>query len=299
MENKPFQPKDENQVLPPPDHVMIQTISGCNGSCVFCPNRKTRRKIPFGRSMDEDLYRKIVDQCLALGVRRYSIYLMNEPMLDKKLALHIAYVTARIQKPQYVKIISHGGLLTESMAKGLLESGLKKLKISIQSLEPETYKQIMGLSLTMTLKNIDRFLALKQAGGYKLPRLEISVVDTLQTHAEIPAMRKYWQKRGLKLYVEPVENRAQQESIHQTALGVKGLKAFSWCKRMNEQLAVLYDGKVVQCCADWEQASVMGDLSTQSLMDVWYGERYMTLRRRFAAGDVKGTLCAGCRKLAG
>jgi len=34
-------------------------------------------------------------------------------------------------------------------------------------------------------------------------------------------------------------------------------------------------------------------------MDVWYGERYMTLRRRFAAGDVKGTLCAGCRKLAG
>lgn len=278
---------------------MIQTVSGCNGNCIFCPNRKTRRKIPFGRFMDDDLYRLIIDQCLELGVRRYSIYLMNEPMLDKGLPERISYVASRIQKPQYVKIISHGGLLTEKMAKGLLESGLKKLKISIQSLNPDTYKRIMGLSLDRTLKNIDRFLSLKNAGNYKYPRLEISVVDTLQTHAEIPAMRRYWQKRGIELYVEPVENRAQQQGIYETAVGVKDLESFSWCQRMNEQVAVLHNGLVVQCCADWEQETIMGDLKTERLADIWYGERFSELRRKFAAGNVKGTLCFGCKKLSG
>jgi hypothetical protein len=286
-------------VYPAPDHVQIQTITGCNASCIFCPNGKTRRRIPVGRTMDENLYRSIVDQCLELGVRRYSVYLMNEPLLDRKLPQRIAYVSVRIKKPQYVKVTSHGGLLTERMAKGLLDSGLNKLKISVQSLNANTYRQIMRLDLHKTLGNIDRFLALKKQGGYKLPRLEIVMVDSIQTHDEIPHMRQYWQDRDIKLYVEPVENRADQHYIRNTAVGTQKLLAFSWCRRLTEQIYILYDGRMVQCCADWEQRSVMGDLTAERLADIWYGERYSGYRRRFAHGDVKGMICACCRKQAG
>ena len=66
----------------PPDHLLIQTVTGCNGRCRFCPNCKTRRSIPAGRRMDWGLYRTVIDQCLELGVHRFSVYLMNEPMLD-------------------------------------------------------------------------------------------------------------------------------------------------------------------------------------------------------------------------
>jgi hypothetical protein len=53
---------------------------------------------------------------------------------------------------------------------------------------------------------------------------------------------------------------------------------------------------MVQCCADWEQRSVMGDLTRERLSDIWYGKHYSDYRRRFARGDVKGMICAGCRK---
>ncbi len=293
------QTEGSNAVASVPDHVQIQTITGCNANCIFCPNGKTRRNIPRGRRMDWDLYRSIVDQSIALGIRRYSVYLMNEPMLDRELPKRVAYVSARIKKPQYVKVTSHGGLLTDRMARGLLDSGLDKLKISVQSLNPKTYRDIMGLELAKTLRNIDRLLELKKQGGYKLPRLEIVMVDSIQTHNEIPNIRRYWQERDIKLYIEPVENRADQQNIRDSAIGARQLKAFSWCRRLMEQIYILYDGRMVQCCADWEQRSVMGDLTRESLADIWHGERYSDYRDRFAAGDVKGMICACCRKQAG
>ena len=283
-------------VVSVPDHVQIQTIMGCNASCIFCPNGKTRRNMSIGRRMDWDLYRSIVDQSIALGIRRYSVYLMNEPMLDHELPGRVEYVSARIKKPQYVKVTSHGGLLTERMARGLLDSGLNKLKISVHSLNPKTYREIMGLELTKTISNIDRFLELKKRGGYKLPRLEIVMIDSIQTHNEIPDIKRYCRKRDIKLYIEPVENRADQQNIRDSAIGVQKLKAFSWCRRLIEQIHILYDGRMVQCCADWEQRSVMGDLTSESLADIWYGERYTDYRRRFAAGDVKGMICSRCLK---
>ena len=279
-----------------PDHVQIQTITGCNAACLFCPNGKTRRKIALGQRMAPELFNAIVDQCLDLGVRRYSVYLMNEPMLDRDLPRRVAYISARIKKPQYVKVTSHGGLLTERMAKGLLDAGLDKLKISVQSLDPGTYWKIMHLRLERTLKNIDRFIELKQRGGYKLPRMEIVMVDSIQTRGEIAHIRRYWERRGIKLYVEPVENRADQTGIRDTAVGAEKLRAFSWCRRLMEQIYILHDGRMVQCCADWEQQSIMGDLTSQRLADVWYGPRYREYRRRFAAGDVRGMICEACRK---
>lgn len=279
-----------------PDHVQIQTITGCNANCIFCSNGKTKRRIPRGRRMDWDLYRSIVDQSIALGIRRYSLYLMNEPMLDHELPKRVEYVSARIKKPQYVKVTSNGGLLTERMARGLLDSGLSKLKISVQGLNPKIYRNIVGLPLADTLSNMNRLLELKTCGGYKLPRLEIVMVDSIQTHKEIPAMRRYCQQRNITLYVESIENRAGQQKIRDLAISGQELKSFSWCRRLTEQIYILSDGRMVQCCSDWEQRSVMGDLSCETLADIWYGERYADYRRRFAAGEVKGMICACCLK---
>lgn len=293
MEETTLPPREPMTDPGPPDHLLIQTVTGCNGRCRFCPNCKTRRSIPVGRRMAWDLYRTVIDQCLELGVRRFSVYLMNEPMLDPELPQRIAAIAARIKKPQYVKVISNGSLLTERMARGLLDSGLDKLKLSVQSLEPRTYRQITGLPLARTLKNIERFMELKAARGTKRPRLEVAMVDSEFTRAEIPAARSFWQARGVSLAVQPMENRAGHAAIRQSATG--SLERFTGCRRLSEQLCVLQDGRLVQCCADWEQHGVMGDLTRERISDVWRGSRYHEFRCRLAAWDVAGMICAGCR----
>ena len=282
--------------IAPPENVQIQTVAGCNGGCVFCPNGRTRLKIPFGRRMDGKMFRSVADQCLELGIRRYTLYLMNEPLLDRHLPERIAYISARIKKPHLTKITTNGGLLSGKMARGLLDSGLDKLKISVQSIDPETYRRIMNLPLERTLSNIDRFVELKEKGGYKRPRLQIVTVDSIQTRDELPAIRRYWEKRKIKLHIEPVENRIDHHEIRDAAIGADKLIPFTWCRRLLEQIFVLCDGRMILCCSDWEQESVMGDLANERMSDIWQSARYADYRRRFVAGDIEGMICYGCRK---
>jgi hypothetical protein len=279
-----------------PDHVQIQTVTGCNANCIFCPNGKTELQIPRGRKMDWGLYHSIVDQCIEMGIRRYSVYLMNEPLMDRQLPERIAYISSRIQKPQYTKITTHGGLLSDRMINGLLNSGLDKLRISVLSINSRTYRKLMQLPLEKTLRNIDRFLELKKKGGYQKPRLEIVAVDSIHSREEIPAMKRYWQKRGIKLFVQTVENRADQKNIRDAALSADRLGAFTWCRRMIDQIYILYNGQMLQCCSDWERHSIIGDLTKDSLAGIWFGDRYSGYRKRFADGNIKGMICEYCLK---
>ena len=103
-------------------------------------------------------------------------------------------------------------------------------------------------------------------------------------------------KRKIKLHIEPVENRIDHLEIRDTAIGAEKLVPFSWCKRLLEQIFVLYDGRMIMCCSDWEQQSFMGDLTQERLVDIWHGDHYTDYRRRFAADDIEGMICRGCRK---
>lgn len=285
--------------LPLPDapkYVQIQTVSGCNANCIFCPNSKTALEIPPGRRMDWALYRSIVDQCVDLGVKRFSPYLMNEPMLDPEIPKRIAYITQQKKFWQYTKINSHGGLLNDRMAKGLLDSGLTKLNFSVQSLDPKVYWQMMRLKLSHTLRNIERFLELKAQGNYKLPRVKVVMLDTTEIHDQIPTIGQFWAARGVQIRIDQLENLGNHANIRSNDIAVRDLQPFDWCRRMFNQLYVLYDGRLVQCSADWEQSSMMGDLAQEPLRDVWQGSRYMTLRKRFLDGQLSGTLCDGCTK---
>lgn len=285
---------------PTPDfplHAQLQTITGCNASCVFCPHNKTARKIPAGRKMDMGLFKKIVDELLDRPVMRISPYLMNEPLLDSDLPQRIAYIAQRKKRGQFTKINSNGGLLSEKMAQALLDSGLDRLNFSVHGIEREAYESVMvGLKLERVLANIDRFLELKREGGYRLPRVRIAMLVTQTLQPQLPEIREYWGARNIKINLNQLENRGAHQAIQADEIAAHPLENYAWCKRMFEQVYILHDGRLVLCCADWEQCAVMGDASRQSLAEIWNGPRYAEFRRRFQDGEVKGMLCDGCTK---
>lgn len=279
-----------------PEHIQIQTISGCNASCVFCPNKKTKLDIPMGESMDMDLYKSIIDQCIDWGVKRFSPYLMNEPTLDPKLAERIAYITQHKQDGQFTKINSHGGRLTERSAKKLLDSGLDRINFSVQGLDAEIYENVMHIPLQKTLDNIDRLLELKREGNYKTPRIRVCMLVTNYIEPQLPKIKEYWGARGVKINLNQLENRGNHKAIKSKTIALKKLEHFDWCNRLFEQMYVLYDGRTVMCCADWEQTGIMGDATQTPLREIWDGEKYRDYRERFLGGNMRGMLCAGCTK---
>ncbi|HOE95178.1 MAG TPA: radical SAM protein [Candidatus Sumerlaeota bacterium] len=279
-----------------PKNVQIQTISGCNASCVFCPNKKTDLQIPFANRMDWDLYRSIIDQISEMGVRRISPYLMNEPMLDPEFPKRVEYITRKKKPWQFSKINSHGGLLTERMAKGILDAGLDRVNFSVQGLDPVIYEDVMKLPLQKTLDNIDRLLELKRAGNYKKPRIRVCMLMTKYIEPQMDKIQEYWGSRGVKININQLENRGKHKAIKSDEIAVRQLQNYDWCSRMFEQMYILYDGRMVMCCADWEQTGVMGDASKKPLREIWHDEVYTRYRRNFLRGRVQGTICDGCTK---
>ena len=42
---------------------------------------------------------------------------------------------------------------------------------------------------------------------------------------------------------------------------------------------MLWDGRVSLCCADFDGKTILGDLTTQSIADIWNAEPYRAVRR--------------------
>ncbi len=276
-----------------PRVVQIQTKSGCNARCVFCPNSLIGDRLPKGE-MEWDLFRKIIDEIVEHPVDRISPYLMNEPLLDRDLPKKIEYIVKNKSPHTVVKINSNGALLDEEMAEALIDSGLDRINFSVHGIRKKTYEsQMKGLSLERVLSNIDRFLEIKRKKGASKPRVRITMVRTRAIDEELGEILAYWKKRGVKVNIRPLENRARSE-IASKGLNPKKWRPFDWCNRLFEQAYILFDGRVVLCCVDWEQTTILGDLKRNSLKSIWNSDLYMDIRRRFLKGNLKGLLCESC-----
>lgn len=59
-------------------------------------------------------------------------------------------------------------------------------------------------------------------------------------------------------------------------------------------LSVLPDGKVNLCIADMENQFCLGDISSQSLVEIWYGEKADSFRKKMLYGRRELQLCRTC-----
>lgn len=279
-----------------PRVIQIQTRTGCNAKCVFCPNSLLADKIP-SHAMEWELFTKIADEITRHPVARISPYLMNEPLMDRELGEKIRYLAERKQPGTVIKINSNGALLDEEMGEQLIESGLDRINFSVHGIRKETYEsQMVGMRLERVLENIDRFLALREKKGSTRPRVRVTMVRTQAIEKELDEIMAYWKKRGVKVNVRPLENRAQKE-IAAKSLNPKKWRPFTFCNRLFEQAYVLSNGDVVLCCVDWERTTILGNLREQTLEEVWNSEQFMEIRRKYLRGDLDGLLCKRCLTL--
>ena len=75
-----------------PDIVQIESTNLCNAKCVFCPRDEMHRRQGV---MDFDLFRKVVDECAALGITHVRVHNYGEPFLDKQLVEKVRYAKSQ------------------------------------------------------------------------------------------------------------------------------------------------------------------------------------------------------------
>ncbi len=60
-----------------------------------------------------------------------------------------------------------------------------------------------------------------------------------------------------------------------------------------KEIAITASGECVLCCSDWQKKHVMGDIKTNSLMDIWCGGAFKAVRAKLV-NNIREGLCAKC-----
>jgi MoaA/NifB/PqqE/SkfB family radical SAM enzyme len=287
-----------NYDVPPvfPERLHIQTISYCNARCVFCAYPQVKNTISHG-IMDDALYARIIDEAAPYRLKRVALLLMNEPLLDRKLPERIAYAKQKMGAATEVTITSNGSILTPKIVERLLDSGLDRIKISVEGLTRETYERVMGLDFQRTMDGINRLIEARHSRAAAAPKLVLSMVNIGLNEQELRRYKRYWKQRGVKATFVAFENKGgnvrDDESLHPF-----GLTPFKRCYRFNRCAYILYNGDMIPCCADWSRTVVLGNVRDSSIRDLFHGETLTAMREHFRQGayDRLPLMCRNCKR---
>lgn len=280
--------------LDQPQEVSFETFALCNAACVFCPYPTLERQ---GTELSSATLHSLIDQMSSWSKPFFvSPFKVNEPFLDHRLPQLCRDVESQCPEAT-LRLFTNGHPLTRRNLEWVAQ--LKKLDclwISLNSMDPQEYGERMKVSYSMVRSRLDALHELIMQGEFP-HRVVVSRVMTGghspvsdQLSADVldldfdRSVRSLWPrfepfliKRDAWLgYVPPSDPRVPQTP----------------CARWWE-LNITATGQAVLCCMDGAGHYVVGDVHTQSLLDI-YNQPLLHLRRETALTRVGITPCEGC-----
>lgn len=286
--------RNQGSLLGFPPILQLQTKSGCNASCVFCPQKKIRGIFPEV-AMSDGLFHKIVEQCAETAdLHGVGFVLQNEPLTDPSLFDKIRYFRRHVKTKAMTFITTNGTLLAPQVVDVLLDSGLDAMHISCNGFGKEDFEAInQGKSWEVFRENIEK-LFLRDLSKIAVM---MSFVRSNLYKEDLEKAIRYWRSRGIHCFIHGINNRGgivddygkyarpmekEKFSVRARKRAVKGF--LRCCPYPFLQMSVLASGKCLICTHDWGRRQVIGDLNEQTVTEVWNGPMMRDLRLRLLAG---------------
>ena len=278
-----------------PRTVQIQTRTGCNADCIWCPYGETFPTQPKG-VMDRGLFERIIEECARHRVRRLSPYLMNEPFLDRDLPKKIQFMHENCPSAKVV-VTSNGSMFRPDVIREILDLGpaLHALYISFQGLEKDAYERTMrgAMNFEQTFENVNHLIDEMKRRNATYPELWITMVDTNVINARKAV--QYWRGRGVRSKYTTLENRGGNIK-NAGDIAHTGMDYYTTCTRLMKQGYILFNGDMVICCTDYSRQMVLGNMAGSSIHDVWNGPTAMAFRRAYLGHQFDELpLCKVCK----
>ncbi len=237
-----------------PRVVSIETQVKCNAKCSFCPYPESPRQ---GQEMTEELFLKIIDDLTAIPVShafRITLSRINEPLLDRRLRYFHEVIADKLPSatPQFW---SNGTMLREGLFEWMAYHSGATLTISLNSMDEEEHKELMGFGLKRVLTNLDYVHKLAEAGEFPLrvflvapyksdqqaDRIESTCIERWPLFT--PGIRPFFKWVGGSGKGE--EHRAASKGLTTTSQKAQHFTCAQWF-----DLHILASGYVTKCCID-------------------------------------------------
>jgi hypothetical protein len=265
-----------------PKTLTIETFAKCNAACTFCPYPTLDRQ---GTLMPDDLFDKILADLAAIPAEiPFSIapFKVNEPFLDKRMFDLCRRINERLPNAS-IQIFSNGSTLTTANLKKLAEiQRLEFLWISLNHHDKAAYEALMGLRFDQTLARMQDVWRAKDEGWLKPPVKVSRVADGSADDAAFEAFVTSRFPGFQPMLVGREDWVGQVEVTRHRSPKPQG------CTRWYE-LSIMATGEVALCCMDGKGEHVVGDVRTQSVLEIYNSPAYRALREtartRLAAPD--------------
>ena len=267
--------------------VLVELTSKCNLRCGMCPLPVLRR--PY-EDMDFSLVEKAEREIHGLGMKLKWLHEMGEPLLYSR-------IDDAIRLFPEASISTNGLVLTEEVGAKLLNSPLKRLRISVDSINPKVYPQLRtGGDFDKLVDMTKKFL--EQAKGHPI-RIEIqkmrsrmTVDETVDDFRKLFELKKYRNARVIERTCEAFDVN-EETDLHGKFYGCVQGAFFNW-------IVIFADGRVTHCCYDAHGDQIIGDLRTQSLTEIIEGSKLVQMQALFDKRDFSELpRCAECFKHGG
>jgi radical SAM protein with 4Fe4S-binding SPASM domain len=266
--------------------VDLELASVCNLRCPMCYTITAEfRKNVNAKIMDFDIFKRIVDE-IGGKVPALRLSLRGEATVHPRFADAVRY--ARDRGIKEISTLTHGGRLTLDFFKEIQEAGIGWITISIDGLK-ETYERIRKpLKFDDLVEKLGAIRDYKAEHSLRKPVIKIQGIwpaiqsdpqgyyDTFAPISDLVAFNPLIDYLGNDTDIEYVEE-------------------FT-CPQQYQRLVIGADGLVMKCSNDEENREVIGDARTQSVHEIWHGEKMKAVREMHLQprGFLNSPVCRRC-----
>lgn len=257
-----------------PKEVHIETTGRCNASCVFCPHSELERK---NTDMTNELFHKIITDLKNIPSNikfHISPFKVNELLLDKDIFNKIEMINNELPNA-YIRLFSNFNAAThETPIKISKIKNLSSLDISLNSLNEDEYKTLMNLNLSKTISNIKSLLEYNKNNKFIDKIILSRVGDGTDKDTEfindVNSVFSQYKNQIEILVVTPGEwinfIKSKEKKLQDNP-----------CLRWFE-ISITCTGKVSFCCMDGKCEYSIGDVHTQSILEIYNSKTYREYR---------------------
>lgn len=286
-----------------PYAVAIDPSNLCNFKCNFCAIQSKDEELPFKKQlMTLKLFKKIIDD-LKVFPQKLKVLRINgqgEPLLNPHICKMIRYAKES-NAADFVEMITNGSRLNPQLNQELIESGIDRIRISIEAVTEGGYAEMAGCKISF-----EDFIAnikdLHDRSGEQC-EIYIKTVDAAVDTEEKKALfynifegicDRIWIDQVVPLWSD-FEELSKNFDIKHVGMHGQKIQAVNVCPYPFYNLIINPDGEVTSCCADWKRKLVLGNLNEQSFQEIWNGEILRTFWTEMLKGNKnKYEMCAKC-----
>jgi len=288
-----------------PMTLSIEPTTACNLGCPECPSGLKSFSRETG-NLKNEMNARIISE-LSKTLIYINFYFQGEPFINKRIFGQIQQAT---DAGIYTATSTNAHFLTPENCQKIIDSGLKRLIISIDGTTQEVYEQYRkDGSLAKVLEGTKNIVNAKQKNGTSYPNIIFQFLVVKPNEHQIEEVKKlakeynvdelrfktaqvYNYKNGNNL----IPNNEKYSRYKKTNKGTYVLKnkMSNHCWRMWSSAVITWDGNVVPCCFDKDATHQMGNLSFVTFKEIWKNNGYQNFRKQVLTNRKEIDICKNC-----